>query len=118
MKTRQIQTILLCLALILALAVPACAETQEEDPVVVRVGKISYPLSVVQLSLDSALDVAGLLTDTPVEAEDRQASIDAVIDKFVNMGLIENKLAEAGKNSFTKAEEELLKGAAQSKYQV
>ena len=117
MKTRQIQTILLCLALILALAVPACAETQEEDPVVVRVGKISYPLSVVQLSLDSALDVAGLLTDTPVEAEDRQESIDAVIDKFVNMGLIENKLAEAGKNSFTKAEEELLKGAAQSKYE-
>ena len=117
MKKRGIQLFLICLCLMLTLTVPAFGEAQADDPVVVRVGKISYPLSVVQLSLDSALDVAGLLTDTPVEAEDRQASIDAVIDKFVNMGLIENKLAEAGKNSFTKAEEELLKGAAQSKYE-
>ncbi|MBQ3477684.1 MAG: peptidylprolyl isomerase [Clostridia bacterium] len=116
MKTRHTPTILLCLCLILALAVPACGETQEEDPVVVRVGNVSYPLSMVQSSLDSALDVASLLYGTPIE-EDRQAGIDAAIEKFVNMGLIENKLAEAGKNGFTKEEDELLKGAAQSKYE-
>ena len=33
------------------------------------------------------------------------------------MGLIENKLTEAGKNDFTQSEDELLKGAAQSKYE-
>ena len=107
----------LCLCLMLALAVPAWGEAQTDDPVVVRVGEIGYPLSLVQSSLDSSLDVASLLADAPVTDEDRQAGIDAVVDKFVNMGLIENKLAEAGKNDFTKEEEELLKGAAQSKYE-
>ena len=116
-KKKGSQILLLCLCLMLALAAAACGEAQADDPVVVRVGKISYPLSVVQSSLDSALDVASLMTDAPVTDEDRQAGIDAVVDKFINMGLIENKLAEAGKNDFTREEEELLKGAAQSKYE-
>jgi parvulin-like peptidyl-prolyl isomerase len=109
--------LLLFLCLMLTLAVPAWGEAQTDDPVVVRVGQICYPLSIVQSSLDSSLDVASLLADAPVTDEDRQAGIDAVVDKFVNMGLIENKLAEAGKNDFTSEEEELLKGAAQSKYE-
>ena len=58
-KKRGIQLFLICLCLMLTLTVPAFGEAQADDPVVVRVGKISYPLSVVQLSLDSALDVAG-----------------------------------------------------------
>ena len=96
--------LLLCLYLMLTLAVPAWGEAQTDDPVVVRVGQICYPLSIVQSSLDSSLDVASLLADAPVTDEDRQAGIDAVVDKFVNMGLIENKLAEAGKNDFSEAE--------------
>ena len=111
------QILLLCLCLMLALAAAACGEANTDDPVVVRVGKISYPLSVVQTSLDSSLDVASLLAEAPVTDEDRQTGIDAVVEKFIDMGLIENKLAEAGKNDFTKEEEELLKGAAQSKYE-
>ena len=107
----------LCLCLMLALAVPAWGEAQTDDPVVVRVGQICYPLSIVQSSLDSSLDVASLLTDAAVTDEDRQVGIDAVVEKFVDMGLIENKLTEAGKDDFTKEEDELLKGAAQSKYE-
>ena len=49
-------------ALCLALCLPAVAESTADDPVVVRVGQFSYPLSVVQGSLDSAMDVASLLS--------------------------------------------------------
>ena len=45
------------LAMILALT-PAFAglASEEDDPIVVRVGAFSYPLSVVQSSLSSVLD--------------------------------------------------------------
>jgi len=105
------------LVLMLVMIAPACGEAATEDPIVVRVGSVSYPLSVVQASLDETLDMASTLYEAPVEAQDRQAGIAAAIDKFVAMGLIENKLAEAGKNDFTQSEDEMLKSAAQSKYE-
>ena len=45
-------------ALLLALALVPALAPAEEDPVVVQVGKVSYPLSVVSFSLQSALDLA------------------------------------------------------------
>ncbi|MBQ3478811.1 MAG: hypothetical protein IJH25_11630, partial [Clostridia bacterium] len=117
MRAKRSPVYLLILVLMLAMIAPAWGETAAEDPVVVRVGSISYPLSVVQASLDDTLDMAGALLDTPVTDEDRQAGVEAAIEKFVNMGLIENKLTEAGKNDFTQSEDELLKGAAQNKYE-
>ena len=117
MNAKRGPVYLLILALMLVMIAPAGGETAAEDPVVVRVGSISYPLSVVQSSLDDTLDMAGALYEAPIEAQDREAGIAAAIDKFVTMGLIESKLAEAGKNDFTKAEDEMLKSAAQSKYE-
>ena len=117
MRAKRSPVFLLILALMLVMIAPAWGETAAEDPVVVRVGSISYALSVVQASLDDTLDMAGALLDTPVTDEDRQAGVEAAIEKFVNMGLIENKLTEAGKNDFTQSEDELLKGAAQNKYE-
>ncbi|MBQ6120318.1 MAG: peptidylprolyl isomerase [Clostridia bacterium] len=117
MRAKRSPVFLLILALMLVMIAPAWGETAAEDPVVVRVGSISYSLSVVQASLDDTLDMAGALLDTPVTDEDRQAGVEAAIEKFVNMGLIENKLTEAGKNDFTQSEDELLKGAAQNKYE-
>ena len=117
MNAKRGPVYLLILALMLVMIAPAGGETAAEDPVVVRVGSISYPLSVVQSSLDDTLDMAGALYEAPIEAQDRAAGIAAAIDKFVTMGLIESKLAEAGKNDFTKAEDEMLKSAAQSKYE-
>jgi len=116
-RAKRSPVFLLILALMLVMIAPAWGETAAEDPVVVRVGSISYSLSVVQASLDDTLDMAGALLDTPVTDEDRQAGVEADIEKFVNMGLIENKLTEAGKNDFTQSEDELLKGAAQNKYE-
>ena len=112
----------LALALILALSLTALAESVPEapvqdDPVVVRVGDFSYPLSVVQSSLDSALDVAALLTGEEVTDEEWQNSIQGAVDKFVNLGLVENKLKEAGKHDFTDDEVELMKATAQAKYE-
>ena len=101
----------------LALSLCAVAFAESDDPVVVRVGPFSYPLSVVETSLDSALDVASMLSGESVSDEDRQAGVEAVIEKFVNMGLIECKLAEKGKDDFTEAEQEIMKSAAQSKYE-
>lgn len=77
----------LMLALLLALSSAALAESDE--PIVVRVGRFSYPLRVVQSSLGSALDVAGLLSGQPITDEDRQAGVEAAIEKFVNLGIIE-----------------------------
>ena len=105
------------LALVLALCLPAHAEATGDDPVVVRVGQFSYPLSVVQGSLDSALDVASIITGEAVTDEDRQAGVQVAIDKFVNLGIIESKLAEKGRNDFTEDEQEIMKAAAQAKYE-
>ena len=104
-------------ALCLTLCLPAVAESTADDPVVVRVGEFSYPLSVVQGSLDSALDVASLLSGEEATDADRQAGVQAAIDKFVNLGIIESRLKEKGKNDFSEDEVELMKSAAQAKYE-
>lgn len=103
--------------LLVALCLPTLAESIQEDPVVVRVGEFSYPLSLVQGSLESALDVASLLSGEEVTDEDRQAGVQAAIDKFVNLGIIESRLKEKGKNDFSEDEIELMKSAAQAKYE-
>ena len=45
----------------------------------VRVSQISYPLSVVQGSLDSALDVASTITGEAVSDEERQAGVQDIV---------------------------------------
>lgn len=103
--------------LLVALCLPTLAESIQEDPVVVRVGEFSYPLSLVQGSLESALDVASLLSGEEVTDEDRQSGVQVAIDKFVNLGIIESRLKEKGKNDFSEDEIELMKSAAQAKYE-
>lgn len=91
-------------ALLLAL-VPALALSQE-DPTVVQVGKVSYPLSVVSFSLQSALDLAQSLGE--VTQEDVQTAKEETIERFIGMGIIENQLMRAGRNDFSDSEKELL----------
>ena len=114
---KHIPVYLLTLVLMLVMISPASGEAPGEDPVVVRVGSISYPLSVVQSSMEATLDTASAVLNVSVSDEDRQAGVDAAIQKFINMGLIEMKLTEAGKNDFTQAEDEILKNAAQTRYE-
>ena len=104
------------LMLVLLLCGSALAEPAIEDPVAVRVGDFSYTRSQLQGPLDSMLELSGILRgDVPTEAE-KAERMDATIESFVNLGVIENKLSEAGKNDFSKDEMEDLKQAANSKY--
>ncbi|MGN1368635.1 MAG: peptidylprolyl isomerase [Aristaeellaceae bacterium] len=103
----------LLLALVLAL-VPALALAQE-DPTVVQVGTVSYPLSLVSFSLQSAIDLAQYLGE--VTEEDLQAAKEETIERFIGMGIIENKLMRAGRNEFSDSEKELLMAQARNQYE-
>lgn len=108
---------LACMLMVLCLALPFMALAETGDPVVVRVGDFAYTRSQLQGSLDSMLELSEMLQgDAPTEAE-KQARLQSTVDSFVGLGVIENKLREAGKNDFTEAELEALNQSAQSKYE-
>ena len=102
--------------LILALCGPVVAETAV-DPVVVRVGDFAYTQSVLQGSLDSMIELSRMLSGDAPTDEEKAARLQGAIDSFVGLGVIENKLAEVGKNDFTDAEKEGLNQTARSKYE-
>lgn len=108
--------LILFLVLILVLSQPAWAEVAE-DPVCVRVGEFSYPLSLVQKSLDSLINMAQSQSEESLTDEEKAEMAVNVIDNFVDIGLVEAKLTEEGKHDFSEQEEELLRGAASSRYE-
>ena len=110
---RSLSCILLLCVLLSALSV--CAA--EEDPVAVRVGDFTYPLSLVQGSLDSALKLDAALSDEDLSDDERGQLAADIIDNFVGIGLIEAKLTEAGQHDFTPDEVETLKTAARNRYE-
>ena len=125
-SSRKLFYRLLCAALALILlpgilpGARAAAETaavSPEDPVVVRVGSFVYPLSVVQKSLDSDLELSELLRGAVPTGEEREARLQGVVDSFVGLGVMENRLAEAGKNTFSDAEQEELNRTARARYE-
>lgn len=113
---RRAHLLILFLVLILMLSQPAWAEVAE-DPVCVRVGEFSYPLSMVQTSLDSIIKMTESLSQETMTDAEKAEMVADVIDNFVGIGLVETKLTEAGKHDFTEQEEELLRGAASSRYE-
>ncbi len=91
-RTRRIFALILALSITLAFG----AFAEADDPVVVRVGNFTYTRSQLQRSLDSTLVLSEMLQgDTPTDAE-KAAQLEAVVDSFVRLGVIENKLTEAG----------------------
>ena len=111
--TRRILALILALSITLAFG----ALAEADDPVVVRVGDFTYTQSQLQRSLDSTLELSEMLQgDAPTDAQ-KAAQLEAVVESFVSQGVIENKLAEAGKNGFTDAELEDLNQKAGSKYE-
>ena len=88
-----------------------------DEPVVVRVGRVSFPLSTVQFSLNSSLDYAAAL-GTQLSAEDKQALLEETVARFVGMGVIQNKLREAGRDGFTDEELASYKTEAQNAYET
>ena len=102
--------------LILLLCGSALAESVVEDPVVVRVGDFSYTQSQLQASLDNALEISEMLRGDAPSEEEKAARLETAIESYIDMGIIENKLTEAGKNDFSETELEDLNQAASSKY--
>ncbi len=102
--------------LILLLCGSAWAESVADDPVVVRVGDFSYSQSQLQASLDNALEISEMLRGDAPSEEEKAARLETAIESYIGMGIIENKLTEAGKNDFSETELEDLNQAASSKY--
>ena len=109
----HISTIIL---LVLLLCGSALAEPAKEDPVVVRVGDFSYSQSQLQASLDNALEISEMLRGDAPSEEEKATRLETAIESYIGMGIIENKLTEAGKNDFSETELEDLNQAASSKY--
>lgn len=103
---------LLCMTLALC---PAWAES--DDPVVVRVGEVTFTKSQLQSALDSDILFSEVLSRDTLTDEEKAAQREDTINRFIGVGLIECKLIEAGKNDFTPEEEENLKSAARNQYE-
>jgi hypothetical protein len=84
--------------------------------VVVRVGDFTYTQSVLQGSLDSMIELSRMLSGDAPSDEEKAARLQGTVDSFVGLGVIENKLAEAGKNDFSEAELEAMSQAASARY--
>lgn len=111
---KTICVLMMFLSIALALC-PAWAES--DDPVVIRVGEVTFTKSQLQSALDSDILFSEALSRVTLTDEDKAAQREDTIDRFIGVGLIECKLIEAGKNDFTPEEQEALKSAARSQYE-
>lgn len=107
---------IIAVIIVLLLCSTAFAE-QADDPVVVRVGNFNYPLSLAQGSLDSLIKVTEAMSGASLTQDQKAQMVADTIDNLVGVGLIEAKLAEAGRHDFTAEEEELMKSAAAGRYE-
>ncbi len=111
---KRICLIVMFLSLLLTTCISALSESAE-DPVVVRVGDITFTQSEVQFGYVSSLDVLkafnGEVTD-----EDRQVLLDGTIQRAVDIGVAECKLKQLGKYDFTEEELSTLQYSAQQAF--
>lgn len=111
---KRICLIVLFLSLLLTTCISALSESAE-DPVVVRVGDITFTQSEVRFGYVSSLDVLkafnGEVTD-----EDRQVLLEGTIQRAVDIGVAECKLKQLGKYDFTEEELSTLQYSAQQAF--
>jgi len=101
----------------LCLLPAAEGEGMAEDPVIVRVGKVEYPLSLAKYSLSSAEELAAMGFTGANITGNREETIDSVIGNLVHMGIVENKLMEEGRHTLTESETEQVNAYARKLYQ-
>ncbi len=111
----------LCLVLIALLAaLTACPALSEAaaDPVVVRVGDVTFTKSQLESAVDTDVTLSEMMTQKYLTDEEMLRQRDETINRFIGVGLIEMKLRDAGKDDFTAEEEETLRAAAMSQYEA
>ncbi|MBR2797715.1 MAG: peptidylprolyl isomerase [Clostridia bacterium] len=105
-------------ALLLAMGLcPALAEAGE-DPVVVRVGDVTFTKSQLESAVETDVTLSEMLSQEYLTDEEKLRQRDETIQRFIGVGLIEMKLRDAGQNSFTDEEEETLRATAMSQYEA
>ena len=111
----------LCLVLIALLtALTACPALSEAaaDPVVVRVGDVTFTKSQLESAVDTDVTLSEMMTQEYLPDEEKLGQRDETIQRFIGVGLIEMKLRDAGKNDFTGEEEASLRATAMSQYEA
>ena len=122
MKKTLLRIMAALLTLMIGIGAAAAEKTEEEDPVVVRVGVYEYPLSLAKYALSSAQELAGmgiLLSGGSAGdgSGDREKLIESVIDRIVRIGVLENKLTEDGLHSLTEEENAKVNSYTRETYQ-
>ncbi len=112
MKIQRMIAIMMTICLLMA----ASAMAEADDPIVVRVGDFTFARSQLQTAIDTDIEFTELLSQETLTDEERQAQRDDTIERFIDEGLLQCKLREAGQNDFTADEEENLKSAARNLY--
>ena len=89
----------LCLVLIALLtALTACPALSEAaaDPVVVRVGDVTFTKSQLESAVDTDVTLSEMMTQEYLTDEEKLGQRDETIQRFIGVGLIEMKLRDAG----------------------
>ena len=95
----------------------ALSEADAGDPVVVRVGDVTFTKRQLQSAVETDITLTEMMSHTYLTEDEKLSQISATVERFIGMGLIEMKLRDAGQGDFTPDEEETLKAAAQNRYE-
>ena len=115
----MVRKMALCLFLIWTVSLlNLCASLAEaDDPVVVRIGEVTFTKSQIQSAVQTDISLTQMLNQEYLTDEEKRLQREDTIERFIDAGLIEMKLREAGKNDFTEDEEETLKKTARNQYE-
>lgn len=112
MNMKRIIAIMMTLCLVMFFS----AMAEADDPVVVRVGVVTFTKSQLQSAIQTDVSLTELLAQEYLTDEEMLSQRNDTINRFIGVGLIEMKLIEAGLNDFTEDEEESFKAAARNQY--
>ena len=117
-RSKRRNSFITMLVFMILLCLPTAGTALADDgPVAVRVGEVSYPLSLAQFAYQSGIDAAVGLSLETLTDEDRQMILDSTMERLTQNALLENRMREKGKADFTDAEQEIMRSMAQSRYE-
>lgn len=110
----RLAALMLCLVLTLCCAFNALAGSAL-DPIVVQVGAVGYPLSMVQAYWENYASGYLAMGET-IDSTQIDWYEDSIVDTYVKMGVLENKLMEFGLDKITPEDEQQIEADAQARY--